>query len=103
MAQLYAAAATGSAKASRPRVAGRPPTGTMFVWAPIPVVPIARRRGSLAFAKHLIEPAGVAVSPGIGFGPAGEGFVRFALVRDVKGIDAAVAAIERALNVAPAR
>ena len=50
-----------------------------------------------------LDDAGVAVSPGIGFGAAGEGFVRFALVRDVKGIDAAVASIERALNVAPAR
>jgi alanine-synthesizing transaminase len=82
------------------------PLATMFVWAPVPEPFRSPTAGdpspSLAFAKHLFDHAGVAVSPGIGFGPAGEGFVRFALVRDVDGIDAAVAAIGRALNVSPA-
>lgn len=54
------------------------PAGTMFVWAEIPG-PYADM-GSLDFSIHLLERAGVAVSPGVGFGPSGEGCVRFALV-----------------------
>jgi alanine-synthesizing transaminase len=52
----------------------------MFVWAPIPEK--YRHLGSLDFSKHLLEKALVAVSPGIGFGPLGEGFVRFALIEN---------------------
>jgi alanine-synthesizing transaminase len=61
-----------------------PPQGTMFVWAPIPE-PFSTM-GSLEFAKRLIAGAGVAVSPGIGFGEAGDGFVRFALVENEQRI-----------------
>lgn len=57
-----------------------PPRGTMFVWAPIPER--FREMGSLEFAKQLLDKALVAVSPGIGFGPMGEGYVRFALVEN---------------------
>ncbi len=57
-----------------------PPRGTMFVWAPVPET--YRAEGSLEFAKLLMKEALVAVSPGIGFGPLGEGFVRFALVEN---------------------
>jgi alanine-synthesizing transaminase len=57
-----------------------PPRGSMFLWAPIPEP--YRAMGSLEFAKLLLEKAQVAVSPGIGFGPMGEGFVRFALVEN---------------------
>ena len=56
------------------------PQGTMFVWAPIPEE--FRTLGSLEFSKLLIEDAKVAVSPGIGFGEYGEGYVRFALVEN---------------------
>jgi alanine-synthesizing transaminase len=56
------------------------PRGTMFVWAPLPEA--YREEGSLEFAKLLMKEALVAVSPGIGFGPLGEGFVRFALVEN---------------------
>ena len=52
----------------------------MFVWARIPE-PFAEM-GSLEFAKRLMSEARVAVSPGIGFGPLGEGFVRFSLIED---------------------
>ena len=52
----------------------------MFAWAPIP--PAFRAIGSLAFSKLLLEQANVAVSPGIGFGEYGEGFVRIALVEN---------------------
>jgi alanine-synthesizing transaminase len=57
-----------------------PPRGSMFVWAPLPER--YRALGSLEFAKLLLEKAQVAVSPGIGFGPLGEGHVRFALIEN---------------------
>jgi alanine-synthesizing transaminase len=56
------------------------PRGTMFLWAPVPER--YRDRGSLEFSKLLLEQALVAVSPGVGFGPMGEGFVRFALIEN---------------------
>lgn len=57
-----------------------PPKGSMFVWARVPEA--FAHMGSLEFAKLLMEEARVAVSPGIGFGPMGEGFVRFSLIED---------------------
>ena len=57
-----------------------PPKGTMFMWAPLPER--YRDIGSLEFAKLLLQKAQVAVSPGIGFGPLGEGHVRFALIEN---------------------
>jgi alanine-synthesizing transaminase len=68
-----------------------PPRGTMFVWAPLPER--FRGGGSLEFAKLLLEKAQVAVSPGIGFGPMGEGHVRFALVENEQRIRQATRAI----------
>ncbi|MBU2821009.1 aminotransferase class I/II-fold pyridoxal phosphate-dependent enzyme, partial [Acidithiobacillus caldus] len=56
------------------------PRATMFVWAPIPET--WRDKGSLEFAKMLLERAKVAVSPGIGFGELGDGYVRFGLVEN---------------------
>ncbi len=56
------------------------PKATMFVWAPIPEP--WRAMGSLDFAKFLLAEAKVAVSPGIGFGQDGDGFVRFALIEN---------------------
>src|SRR5258706_2061334 len=56
------------------------PKATMFVWAPIPEP--FRAMGSLEFAKFLLAEAKVAVSPGIGFGADGDGFVRFALIEN---------------------
>src|SRR5579863_3919993 len=56
------------------------PQGTMFLWAALP--PQFRDLGSLEFSKLLMEKALVAVSPGVGFGPMGEGFVRFALIEN---------------------
>ena len=71
------------------------PLGTMFVWAPIPEP--YRELGSLEFAVKLTREAKVAVSPGVGFGPGGEGFVRFALVENEQRIAQAVRGIRRAL------
>ncbi len=56
------------------------PKATMFVWARIPEP--YRKEGSLEFSKRLLAEAKVAVSPGIGFGEHGDGFVRFALVEN---------------------
>jgi len=64
------------------------PPATMFCWAPVP--PPFREMGSLAFSKLLIEQADVAVSPGIGFGEYGEGFVRMALVENTHRLRQAV-------------
>ena len=72
------------------------PLGTMFVWAPLPERYTAL--GSLEFSKLLLEKADVAVAPGIGFGPAGEGFVRFALVENTHRIRQAVRNMKRLLR-----
>lgn len=72
------------------------PQGTMFVWAPIPE-PYAGL-GSLDFAVHLLKEAKVAVSPGIGFGPTGEGHVRFALVENQQRINQAVRGIRAVMS-----
>jgi alanine-synthesizing transaminase len=73
-----------------------PPKATMFVWAEIPEP--FRYMGSLEFSKFLIKEAKVAVSPGIGFGEGGEGFVRFALVENEQRIKQAAKGIKKALN-----
>lgn len=72
------------------------PKGTMFVWAEIPEP--FKKMGSINFTKHLLEEGKVAVSPGIGFGECGEGFVRFALVENEARIKQAVKGIRKALN-----
>jgi alanine-synthesizing transaminase len=72
------------------------PKGTMFVWACIPER--LAHLGSLEFAKQMIMRAQVAVSPGIGFGEAGEGYVRFALVENEQRINQAVRGIKAFLN-----
>jgi len=72
------------------------PRGTMFLWAPVPER--YREAGSLEFSKLLLENALVAVSPGIGFGPLGEGHVRFALVENEQRIRQATRAIGQFLK-----
>ena len=72
------------------------PRGTMFLWAPLPER--FRAMGSLEFSKLLLEKALVAVSPGIGFGPLGEGYVRFALVENEQRIRQATRAIGQFLK-----
>ena len=56
------------------------PKATMFVWARIPEA--YREMGSLEFCKKLIADAGVAASPGIGFGEYGDEYVRFGLIEN---------------------
>jgi len=71
------------------------PKATMFVWAPIPDK--YRQMGSMKFATKLLEDAKVAVTPGIGFGDRGEGYVRMALVENEHRIRQAIRNIKRCL------
>ncbi len=57
-----------------------PPMGTMFAWAPIPEP--YKHMGSIEFASWLVKDAKVATSPGVGFGPGGEGYIRFAMIEN---------------------
>jgi alanine-synthesizing transaminase len=75
------------------------PRASMFAWAPLPE-PFGTI-GSIEFATLLVEKAGVAVSPGIGFGEYGEGFVRIALVENEQRIRQAARNIRRFLESAP--
>jgi len=72
------------------------PSATMFVWARIPEP--FRSEGSEAFARRMLDEAEVAVSPGIGFGEHGEGFVRFALVENEERIRQAVRGIKKIME-----
>jgi alanine-synthesizing transaminase len=72
------------------------PQGSMFLWAQIPER--FKDLGSLAFAKLLMEQAHVAVSPGIGFGPMGEGHVRFSFIESLARTRQAAASIQRFLQ-----
>ncbi|MET0149689.1 MAG: aminotransferase class I/II-fold pyridoxal phosphate-dependent enzyme [Acidimicrobiales bacterium] len=71
------------------------PQGTMFAWAPIPE-PYAAM-GSIEFASKLVKEAHVAVSPGVGFGPGGDGFVRFALIENEHRIGQGIRQLRAAL------
>ncbi len=73
------------------------PKATMFVWARSPET--FRKMGSLEFSKYLIQKAGVAVSPGIGFGESGDQFVRFALIENEQRLRQAARGIKQALNM----
>lgn len=64
------------------------PKATMFVWAPIPS--FYRHMGSMEFSKYLLKEACVAVSPGIGFGQQGDGYVRFGLIENNQRIRQAI-------------
>jgi alanine-synthesizing transaminase len=72
------------------------PRGTMFAWAPIPEP--YREMGSVEFASMLVREAQVALSPGIGFGPGGEGYVRFALIENEQRIQQALRTLRRSLT-----
>ncbi|CAB4371408.1 unannotated protein [freshwater metagenome] len=73
-----------------------PPKGTMFVWAPIPEQYSDMK--SIEFASFLVKEANVAVSPGVGFGRGGEGFVRFALIENEQRTQQAVRNLRGALT-----
>jgi len=60
------------------------PKASMYIWAELPE--FYKSMGSVEFSKRLLEKAKVAVSPGIGFGEYGEGFVRIALIENADRI-----------------
>ena len=65
--------------------------GTMFVWAPLP----EKYTDSVAFVERLMDATGVIATPGVSFGPRGEGYVRFALVHTVETINHVVDLIDK--------
>ncbi len=71
------------------------PKGSMFVWAQIPE-PYAEMN-SVEFCSHLVRECDVALSPGVGFGPGGEGFVRFALIENEQRIRQGLHNLKRGL------
>ena len=74
------------------------PEASMFAWAPIPEP--FRTAGAMEFVKRLLVEAGVAVSPGVGFGEEGEGFVRIALVENEQRLRQAARGVKRLLATA---
>ncbi|HTO01826.1 MAG TPA: aminotransferase class I/II-fold pyridoxal phosphate-dependent enzyme [Microthrixaceae bacterium] len=72
-----------------------PPRGTMFAWSRIPGPYL--EMGSVEFCSYLVREAEVALSPGVGFGPGGEGHVRFALIENEQRISQAVRNLRKAL------
>ena len=72
------------------------PRGTMFAWAPIPEA--YADLGSVEFASMLVREAQVALSPGVGFGPGGEGYVRFALIENEQRTQQALRNLRRTLT-----
>ena len=72
------------------------PEASMFAWAPVPDK--YKEKGSMEFAKDLLINAGVAVSPGVGFGEYGEGYVRVALVENEQRIRQAARNVKKFLQ-----
>jgi alanine-synthesizing transaminase len=76
-----------------------PPKAGMFLWAPIPE-PWRSRMSTMDFAMMLLDKGNVAVSPGSGFGPTGEGFLRMSLVENEERLRQAVRQIKTCLREA---
>ncbi|MDX3971068.1 LL-diaminopimelate aminotransferase [Bradyrhizobium sp. PUT101] len=72
------------------------PEASMFAWVPLPEA--FRSVGSMQFATLLVEKSGVAVSPGVGFGEHGEGYVRIAMVENEQRIRQAARGVRRFLE-----
>jgi alanine-synthesizing transaminase len=73
-----------------------PPEASMFAWAPLPEA--FKGVGSMQFATLMVEKSGVVVSPGVGFGEHGEGFVRIAMVENEQRIRQAARGVRRFLE-----
>ena len=73
-----------------------PPKASMFVWAQIPQT--FQAMGSLEFAKRMVQDAGIAASPGIGFGTQGEGYIRFGLIENEQRIRQAIRGLKPMLQ-----
>ncbi len=70
------------------------PKATIYIWIPVP-----KGYSSTSFAAHVLDQAGVVVTPGNGYGEAGEGFVRISLTAPDARIREAVERIERSLRI----
>lgn len=68
----------------------------MFVWAPIPEA--YSDLDSVEFCSKLVKECDVALSPGVGFGPGGEGYARFALIENEQRIAQAMRNLRRGLT-----
>lgn len=77
------------------------PSASMFIWAPLPEQ--YKHIGSFAFSQLLMNKAGVAVAPGVGFGEHGDGFVRIALVENKQRLRQAIRSIKQFLAEDPAK
>ena len=71
------------------------PKGSMFVWAPIPEA--YAEMDSVEFCSHVVRECEVALSPGVGFGPGGEGFARFALIENERRIAQGIRNLKKGL------
>jgi aspartate/methionine/tyrosine aminotransferase len=69
------------------------PQATLYLWVKLPE---AWEHRSMDFCTHLVATTGVALAPGIGFGPAGEGYVRLALVHPPEVLATAIAKMKQA-------
>ncbi|MDE2236925.1 MAG: aminotransferase class I/II-fold pyridoxal phosphate-dependent enzyme, partial [Elusimicrobia bacterium] len=72
------------------------PRATMYLWARLPER--AGKMGSLEFAERLILEHGLVMTPGVGFGPHGEGFVRISLIADDRELEQAAQRVGRFLK-----
>lgn len=68
------------------------PKASFYLWAKVP-----QGYDSLSFVSHLLEKAGVLITPGVGFGAPGEGYIRFALTQPAERISEAVERISKIL------
>ncbi|MGE5587179.1 MAG: LL-diaminopimelate aminotransferase [Clostridia bacterium] len=69
----------------------KPPKGTFYVWAPVP-----RGYSSIEFSRHVLDKAGVFVTPGVGYGSAGEGYFRISVTIDDARLEEAISRLEAA-------
>ena len=69
----------------------KPPRGTIYIWAPVP----AGFATAAEYCEHVLEEAGVAISPGGAYGPNGEGFFRISLTTPDDRLVEAVARLGR--------
>ncbi|MFQ5680531.1 MAG: aminotransferase class I/II-fold pyridoxal phosphate-dependent enzyme, partial [Candidatus Omnitrophota bacterium] len=70
------------------------PRATFYVWAPLP----RGYRSSMRFARRLLDKAGIVVTPGAGFGPSGEGYIRMALTASGERIKEAIKRMGRVIG-----
>ncbi len=68
------------------------PAASLYIWTRVPT-----QESSIAFAKRLLEQAHVVITPGVGFGPSGEGYVRFSLTVPTDRVQEAVGRLAKAL------